>query len=51
VKDLVVGSGITFLGRGSDDVAGTSERWPLYAVAGTRDSQAGRPPTRSATSR
>jgi len=32
VKDLVVGSGITFVDRGSHKLAGTSESWSLLAV-------------------
>jgi DNA-binding SARP family transcriptional activator/pimeloyl-ACP methyl ester carboxylesterase len=32
VKDLVVGSGITFADRGSHELAGTPESWPLLAV-------------------
>ena len=32
VKDLVVGSGITFQERGYTSLAGTSETWPLFAV-------------------
>ena len=50
VRDLVAGSRIAFAERGAHDVAQTTERWPLYAVAGTRASHAGNPPTRSATS-
>jgi DNA-binding SARP family transcriptional activator/pimeloyl-ACP methyl ester carboxylesterase len=34
VKDLVVGSGITFADRGSHKLAGTPESWPLLAVTG-----------------
>ena len=34
VKDLVTGSGISFAERGSHDVDGPSERWPLFAVMG-----------------
>jgi pimeloyl-ACP methyl ester carboxylesterase len=33
VKDLVVGSGITFQERGCHALAGTSEPWPLFAVS------------------
>ena len=33
VKDLVVGSGITFQERGYHSLAGTSEAWPLFAVS------------------
>lgn len=32
VKDLVVGSGITFADRGSHKPAGTPDSWPLLAV-------------------
>jgi len=35
VKDLVVGSGITFADRGSHKLAGTPESWPLLAVIET----------------
>ena len=34
VKDLVVGSGISFAGRGSHELTGTADRWPLFAVIG-----------------
>jgi DNA-binding SARP family transcriptional activator/pimeloyl-ACP methyl ester carboxylesterase/class 3 adenylate cyclase len=34
VKDLVVGSGISFAGRGSHELTGTAERWPLFAITG-----------------
>jgi DNA-binding SARP family transcriptional activator/pimeloyl-ACP methyl ester carboxylesterase len=33
VKDLVVGSGITFTARGSYPLAATSERWALFSVS------------------
>ena len=33
VKDLVVGSGITFQERGYHSLAGTNEAWPLFAVS------------------
>ena len=33
VKDLVVGSGITFQERGYHSLGGTSEAWPLFAVS------------------
>lgn len=32
VKDLVVGSGISFADRGSHELASTAESWPLLAV-------------------
>ena len=32
VKDLVVGSGISFADRGAERVAGTAESWALFAV-------------------
>jgi hypothetical protein len=35
VKDLVVGSGITFADRGSHELAGVPESWPLLAVNAT----------------
>jgi DNA-binding SARP family transcriptional activator/pimeloyl-ACP methyl ester carboxylesterase len=34
VKDLVVGSGVSFAGRGSHELIGTADRWPLFAVTG-----------------
>jgi class 3 adenylate cyclase len=34
VKDLVVGSGISFADRGSHELTGTTDRWPLFAVTG-----------------
>jgi class 3 adenylate cyclase len=34
VKDLVVGSGISFADRGSHELTGTADRWPLFAVIG-----------------
>jgi DNA-binding SARP family transcriptional activator/pimeloyl-ACP methyl ester carboxylesterase/class 3 adenylate cyclase len=34
VKDLVVGSGISFADRGSHKLTGTADRWPLFAVIG-----------------
>jgi DNA-binding SARP family transcriptional activator/pimeloyl-ACP methyl ester carboxylesterase len=34
VKDLVVGSGISFADHGSHELAGTADRWPLFAVTG-----------------
>ena len=33
VKDLVIGSGITFEDRGSHTLKGISDRWRLYSVA------------------
>jgi class 3 adenylate cyclase len=33
VKDLVVGSGISFAERGSHELKGVPERWHLFAVA------------------
>jgi class 3 adenylate cyclase len=34
VKDLVVGSGISFAHRGSYPLTATGDRWPLFAVTG-----------------
>ena len=34
VKDLVLGSGISFENRGSRRLTGNAEQWPLFAVAG-----------------
>ena len=34
VKDLVVGSEVSFAGRGSRELTGTAERWPVFAVTG-----------------
>jgi class 3 adenylate cyclase len=34
VKDLVVGSGISFTGRGVHELGGIPDQWPLFAVAG-----------------
>jgi DNA-binding SARP family transcriptional activator/pimeloyl-ACP methyl ester carboxylesterase len=34
VKDLVNGSGISFTKRGSHEVSGAGDQWPLFAVAG-----------------
>ena len=34
VKDLVVGSGISFADRGSHELTGTADRWSLFAVMG-----------------
>jgi len=34
VKDLVTGSGISFTERGSHQLNGEGEQWPLFAVAG-----------------
>jgi class 3 adenylate cyclase len=34
VKDLVVGSGMSFADRGSHDLTGTADKWPLFAVTG-----------------
>jgi class 3 adenylate cyclase len=34
VKDLVTGSGISFTERGSYQLNGDGEQWPLFAVAG-----------------
>jgi DNA-binding SARP family transcriptional activator/pimeloyl-ACP methyl ester carboxylesterase/class 3 adenylate cyclase len=34
VKDLVVGSGISFADRGSHELTGTADRWSLFAVTG-----------------
>ena len=34
VKDLVVGSGISFADRGSHELTGTADRWPVFAVTG-----------------
>ena len=34
VKDLVTGSGISFTERGSHELGGAGDQWPLFAVAG-----------------
>jgi class 3 adenylate cyclase len=34
VKDLVVGSGISFADRGSRQLTGATDQWPLFAVVG-----------------
>jgi class 3 adenylate cyclase len=34
VKELVAGSGISFAERGSYELNGEGERWPLFAVTG-----------------
>ena len=34
VKDLVVGSGVSFADRGSHELTGTADRWPVFAVTG-----------------
>ena len=34
VKDLIVGSGVSFADRGSHELAGTADRWPVFAVTG-----------------
>ncbi|MBV9337837.1 MAG: hypothetical protein JO243_18275 [Solirubrobacterales bacterium] len=34
VKDFVVGSGITFTGRGTHKLSGVPDDWDLFAVAG-----------------
>ena len=34
VKDLVAGSGVSFAGRGSRELTGTADRWPVFAVTG-----------------
>jgi DNA-binding SARP family transcriptional activator len=34
VKDLVTGSGISFTERGSHELSGAGDQWPLFAVAG-----------------
>jgi pimeloyl-ACP methyl ester carboxylesterase len=41
VKDLVAGSGITFAERGSHDLDGPTEEWPLFAVTGFGNGQGG----------
>jgi hypothetical protein len=33
VKDLVVGSGIEFSERGTHELKGVPDRWPLFAVS------------------
>jgi hypothetical protein len=33
VKDLVVGSGLRFEGRGTHELKGVPGAWPLYALA------------------
>jgi class 3 adenylate cyclase len=40
VKDLVVGSGLQFEGRGPHTLKGVPGEWPLYAVTGDAE----RPP-------
>ena len=34
VKDLVVGSGVSFADRGSHELTGTADRWTVFAVTG-----------------
>jgi DNA-binding SARP family transcriptional activator/pimeloyl-ACP methyl ester carboxylesterase len=34
VKDLVVGSGVSFADRGSHELTGTADRWNVFAVTG-----------------
>ena len=34
VKDLVAGSGVSFAGRGSHELTGIPDRWPVFAVTG-----------------
>ena len=34
VTDLVVGSGISFAGRGVHELEGVPDPWPLFAVTG-----------------
>jgi pimeloyl-ACP methyl ester carboxylesterase len=41
VKDLVVGSGLSFEDRGSHGLKGVPDRWHLFAVAGGRASNTG----------
>jgi class 3 adenylate cyclase len=33
VRDLTVGSGLTFLDRGQHELKGVPDRWHLYALA------------------
>jgi hypothetical protein len=40
VRDLVVGSGLTFSDRGSEQLKGVPGRWALCALAGTESQQA-----------
>jgi class 3 adenylate cyclase/alpha-beta hydrolase superfamily lysophospholipase len=40
VRDLVVGSGITFSARGQHDLKGVPGRWTMYAVAGDTPAEA-----------
>jgi pimeloyl-ACP methyl ester carboxylesterase len=46
VKDLVVGSGISFTDRGSHKLNGLDEEWPLFAVNGLPVDGPRRPPGR-----
>ncbi len=34
VKDLAVGSGVSFTNRVSHELTGTTDRWPVFAVTG-----------------
>jgi class 3 adenylate cyclase len=38
VKDLVVGSNVTFAGRGAHDLRGVPGRWSVFAVESVGDS-------------
>jgi class 3 adenylate cyclase len=40
VKDLVVGSGLAFVERGTHELKGVPEAWQLYAVRGRTDDAA-----------
>jgi pimeloyl-ACP methyl ester carboxylesterase/DNA-binding CsgD family transcriptional regulator len=40
VKDLVVGSGLAFEGRGAHELKGVPGEWPLYAVVGDSEQPA-----------
>jgi class 3 adenylate cyclase len=40
VKDLVVGSGLSFVDRGTHELKGVPEAWQLYAVRGRTDGAA-----------
>lgn len=44
VKDLVVGTGISFADRGGHELSGVSDRWQLFAVTGSAEAR--RPSTR-----
>jgi class 3 adenylate cyclase len=37
VKDLIVGTGISFDGRGGHELSGVSDQWQLFAVTGSAE--------------